>query len=64
MILLMGMSLLTTFIFRPFCCSMKDLTLMTFPGRDFSIWDLTMSMLEMMPTSFLSSSTTGRFLSP
>ncbi len=60
----MGISRLTTFIWMPFCFSMKFLTDITFPGRDFSIWERTISMLDMIPTSFLSSSTTGRFLRP
>ncbi len=47
-----------------FCLSRKVFTLMTFEGLAFSIWDLTTSIFEMMPTSFLLSSTTGRFLRP
>ena len=52
------------FILRPFCDSMKFLTDITFDGLLFSICDLTISMFDMMPTSFLFSSTTGRFLIP
>ncbi len=54
-----------TLIFTSLYFSRKALTDSTLLWRVFSIWDLTTSMLEMMPTTFfVFSSTTGRFLIP
>ena len=60
----MGTSMFTILILRPFCDSKNDFTLITLDGLLFSICDLTISILEIIPMSFLFSSTTGRFLNP